>query len=120
VGGLRPGGKGDRTRTVLMPSWAMAAIDEWAWEASVKEGRIFRRMHKGGYVGGDWMSAQAVVDVVRSTPSGVGSAIWRPTTCGGPSPSWPTRVGQDWSRSSGAWDMSASGPLSASWMLSRT
>jgi len=63
-------GKGNRTRTVPMPSWAKAAIDEWTAAVAVvaepmDSGRIFRRIHKGGYVNGDKMSAQAVADVVR-------------------------------------------------------
>jgi hypothetical protein len=48
-----------------MPSWVKATIDEWAREASITKGRIFRCIHKGGYISGDRMSAQAVVDVVR-------------------------------------------------------
>jgi integrase len=48
-----------------MPSWGKATIDEWAREAGITEGRIFRRIHKDGYANGDRMSAQAVADVVR-------------------------------------------------------
>jgi uncharacterized Ntn-hydrolase superfamily protein len=48
-----------------MPSWVKAAIDEWTRDAGITQGRIFRRVHKGGYVGGDRMGAQAVADVVR-------------------------------------------------------
>ena len=58
-------GKGNRTRTVPMPSWAKAAIDEWTEAADFTEGRIFRRIHKGGFVNGDSMTPQAVADVVR-------------------------------------------------------
>ena len=57
-------GKGKRVRTVPMPSWAKAALDEWTEAAALTDGRIFRRVHKGGYVDGDQMSAQAVADVV--------------------------------------------------------
>jgi hypothetical protein len=37
----------------------------WAWEAGITQGCIVLRIHKGGYVNGDSMSAQAVADVVR-------------------------------------------------------
>jgi integrase len=66
-------GKGNRTRTVPIPAWAKAAIDSWAEEAGIGDPsatprtgeRVFRSVHKGGYVSGDRMSAQAVADVVR-------------------------------------------------------
>jgi len=63
-------GKGNRVRTVPMPSWAKAAIDEWTQAVAtaaepMKSGFIFRRIHKGGYVNGDQMSPQAIADVVR-------------------------------------------------------
>jgi integrase len=58
-------GKGNRTRTVPMPSWAKAALDAWTEAAGISEGRLFRSVNKGGYVDGDSMTAQAVADVVR-------------------------------------------------------
>jgi site-specific recombinase XerD len=57
-------GKGNRVRTVPMPSWAKAALDEWTEAASIAEGHIFRSIHKGGYVDGEVMTSQAVADVV--------------------------------------------------------
>ena len=57
-------GKGNRTRTVPMPSWAKSAIDAWATAAALEDGRIFRSVRKGGYLAGNSMSAQAVADVV--------------------------------------------------------
>ncbi|MCP4537742.1 MAG: tyrosine-type recombinase/integrase [Chloroflexi bacterium] len=58
-------GKGNRVRTVPMPSWAKAALDQWIEVAALTDRRIFRRVHKGGYVNGDSMTAQAVADVVK-------------------------------------------------------
>ncbi len=46
-------GKGNRTRTVPMPSWTKVTIDEWTEATSITEGRIFRSVHKGGYVNGN-------------------------------------------------------------------
>ena len=48
-----------------MPSWTKAAIDAWTERAGISEGRIFRSVHKGGYVNGESMTDQAVADVVR-------------------------------------------------------
>jgi integrase/recombinase XerD len=59
-------GKGNRTRTVPMPSWAQAAIDAWALAAGISAGRLFRAIHKGGYVNGEAMSDQGIADVVRT------------------------------------------------------
>lgn len=58
-------GKGNRTRTVPIPAWAKAAIDAWTEEVGIDKGRVFRSVHKGGYVNGDSMSDQAIADVVR-------------------------------------------------------
>jgi len=59
-------GKGNRVRTVPMPSWCKAAIDEWAQAARIEGGRIFRAIHKGGYVNGASMTSQAIADVVHT------------------------------------------------------
>ncbi|OQY87163.1 MAG: hypothetical protein B6D41_12330 [Chloroflexi bacterium UTCFX4] len=58
-------GKGQRVRSVPMPSWTKQAIDEWATAARVAQGRVFRPIHKGGFITGDAMTAQAVHDVVK-------------------------------------------------------
>lgn len=65
-------GKGRRTRTVPMPSWAKVAIDEWAAAAAIEGGHVFRPIHKGGHLTGDRMSAQAVADVVRAYAAQLG------------------------------------------------
>ena len=49
-----------------MPSWCKAAIDEWAQAARIEGGRIFRAIHKGGYVNGASMTSQAIADVVHT------------------------------------------------------
>ena len=63
-------GKAGRVRTVPMPNWAKAAIDEWTAAVAVAAepmggGHVFRRIHKSGQVNGDRMSPQAIADVVR-------------------------------------------------------
>lgn len=57
-------GKGNRVRTVPMPPWAKAAVDAWAEAVGIGEGRIFRSIRKGDYLGNK-MTAQAIYDVVR-------------------------------------------------------
>lgn len=58
-------GKGNRVRTVPMPSWAKAAMDAWTEAASIASGLVFRSVRKGGTVDGESMTPQAVHDVVK-------------------------------------------------------
>lgn len=58
-------GKGNRVRTVPLPSWAKAALDNWAKASGLSSGLLFRSIHKGGYINGATMTDQAIADVVR-------------------------------------------------------
>lgn len=42
-------GKRNRVRTVPIPSWAKAAIDEWAESAGLDGGNVFRGVYRYGY-----------------------------------------------------------------------
>ena len=68
-------GKGNRVRTVPMPSWAKAAIDAWASAAAITAGRVFRSIHKGGFITGETMTPQAVRDVVAEYGAALGVEI---------------------------------------------
>ena len=57
-------GKGNRVRTVPLPSWVKVAIDEWAEVASLTGGNVFRPMNKGGKITGDHATSQLVYRVV--------------------------------------------------------
>ena len=65
-------GKGNRFRTVPMPSWAKAAIDEWVTAAGKDEGRIFIATFKGGLLAGDRMTPQAVYYAVKEHSEAAG------------------------------------------------
>jgi site-specific recombinase XerD len=58
-------GKGNRVRTVPMPSWAKAAIDEWTQTVNIEKRNVFCSINKGNNISGDSMTAQAVHDVVK-------------------------------------------------------
>jgi integrase len=45
-------GKGGHIRTVPIPAWVKAALDQWTRAASVTEGRIFRAVARMGKVWG--------------------------------------------------------------------
>ena len=57
-------GKHGRVRTVPMPSWAVAALDEWAASAGISSGPMLRPVSKGGLVGEGPISSQAVFETV--------------------------------------------------------
>lgn len=58
-------GKGNRVRSVPIPSWTKAALDAWEAAAGSHEGRVFRPVAKGGAICGATISPQAVQDVVK-------------------------------------------------------
>jgi site-specific recombinase XerD len=68
-------GKGQRVRSVPMPSWAKAAIDDWAAAADIHEGRIFRSVNRGGHVHGAGMTPEAVFKIVRAAALRIGIPI---------------------------------------------
>jgi site-specific recombinase XerD len=59
-------GKGGHIRTVPIPSWVQAALDQRIRAANVTEGRIFRRVARTGKVWGSGLSQNVVWYVVRS------------------------------------------------------
>ena len=57
-------GKRNKTRTVPMPSWCKARIDEWAQAAGIEGGRVFRPVNKSDALAGESMTSQAVYNAV--------------------------------------------------------
>jgi site-specific recombinase XerD len=68
-------GKHGRIRTVPMPVWAQAAIEEWTAAAAITEGAIFRAITKGGTIGRTAMTAQALYYVVAEYAAQLGVAL---------------------------------------------
>src|ERR1700680_1760935 len=59
-------GKGGHIRTVPIPEWVKAALDQWVVAARVTEGRIFRRVARAGKGGGEGISQNVVWYVVKT------------------------------------------------------
>lgn len=57
-------GKGGRVRSVGMPAWVKATLDEWAEAAKCSSGFVFRAINKGGYISSTSMTAQAIYNLV--------------------------------------------------------
>jgi site-specific recombinase XerD len=59
-------GKGGHIRTVPIPVWVKAALDDWVAAAGITEGRIFRAVARAGKVWGDGISQNVVWYVVKT------------------------------------------------------
>jgi site-specific recombinase XerD len=59
-------GKGGHIRTVPIPEWVKAALDQWTRAAKVTEGRIFRAVARAGKVWGKGISQNVVWYVVKT------------------------------------------------------
>jgi site-specific recombinase XerD len=59
-------GKGGHIRTVPIPNWVKAALDQWTAAAEVREGRIFRAVARKGKVWGKGISQNIVWYVVKT------------------------------------------------------
>src|SRR6202051_4274183 len=59
-------GKGGHIRTVPIPEWVKAALDQWTAAAGVREGRIFRAVARMGKVWGKGISQNVVWYVVKT------------------------------------------------------
>lgn len=57
-------GKGNRLRTVPMPSWTKVAIDQWAAEAQLASGHVFRPMNNRYELIGDTLLPQNIMEAV--------------------------------------------------------
>jgi|KBSMisStandDraft_5_1062788.scaffolds.fasta_scaffold14961_2 site-specific recombinase XerD len=59
-------GKGGHIRTVPIPEWVKAALDQWTVAAKVTDGRIFRAVARAGKVWGKGISQNVVWYVVKT------------------------------------------------------
>jgi site-specific recombinase XerD len=59
-------GKGGHIRTVPIPAWVKAALDQWTAAAGVRDGRIFRAVARAGKVWGKGISQNVVWYVVKT------------------------------------------------------
>jgi integrase len=56
-------GKRNKIRSVPMPNWTKQAIDQYASVAGLGEGIVFRPVNKGGRIGSQRMSEQAIYNL---------------------------------------------------------
>jgi integrase len=65
-------GKAGHIRTVPIPAWVKAAIDEWKNAAGIAEGALFRSINKTGRVWGTGMTPKVLWEIVREAASRAG------------------------------------------------
>jgi site-specific recombinase XerD len=65
-------GKGQRVRTVPMPSWTKSAIDDWLASAGITNGLILRSVNRSGCITGTSMTARAIFEVVQGCGQQIG------------------------------------------------
>ncbi len=106
-------GKGGHIRTVPIPTWVKAALDQWTRAAGVSEGKIFRAVARLGKVWGRGISQN--VSGTWSEPA-ARKPDWNTlphTTCGGPARNYVTIAVVNWSRFSFCSDMHRFRPRNA-------
>lgn len=57
-------GKRDKIRSVPMPNWTKAAIDDWSWTSGIVDGLVFRAVNKGARIVGGGITPQAIRNIV--------------------------------------------------------
>jgi integrase len=68
-------GKAGRVRSVAMPGWSNAALDEWTASAAITSGPVFRGVRRGERVMAKTMTAYSIYEVVREYAGRLGLKI---------------------------------------------
>jgi integrase len=68
-------GKGNRVRTIPMPAWTKAAIDDWLAIAGFANGLVLGSVNKGGRITGQGMRAQSIYEIVDRYGKELGAAL---------------------------------------------
>ena len=71
-------GKGRRLRTVPVPSWSKQLLDAWLRHSGVSDGKVFRRVLKGGMLQGAGVTANVVWYAVKRCARQAGIANLAP------------------------------------------
>jgi integrase len=68
-------GKGNRVRTIPMPSWAKSAIDQWLKVTGFHNGLLLGTVNKADKITRQGMSAQSIYDVVSAYGQELGARL---------------------------------------------
>jgi integrase len=67
-------GKRGHVRTVPVPDWVRAELDDWLAAAAIERGKLFRRVNKVGRTWGDGLTVKAVWHIVKESAKRIGVA----------------------------------------------
>jgi site-specific recombinase XerD len=71
-------GKGGHVRTIPVPDWVRAELDDWLAAAAIDRGKLFRRVNKVGRTWGDGVTVKAVWHIVKESAKRFGVAKLAP------------------------------------------
>jgi integrase len=74
-------GKAAHIRTVPVPGWVKAAVDEWVASAAITEGRLFRCVSRKELVWGPGITEKVIWHVVKAAAAAAGIAKLSPHDC---------------------------------------
>jgi site-specific recombinase XerC len=93
-------GKGGHVRSVSVPAWVKAAVDNWLTAAGISAGPAFWAINKAGRVATSGFSPKVVWRVVKAGCSKWVSTVSRPTICVAPALACVMKLEENLSRSS--------------------
>jgi hypothetical protein len=76
-------GKGGHVRTVPIPDWVVAELNNWLRAPEIDRGRVFRKVTKMGRIWGDSMTEKGFGTSSSSAPSRSVSRKWHLMICNG-------------------------------------
>jgi integrase len=91
-------GKGGRLRAVPVPSWCKALVDAWLRHSGVSEGKVFRRVLKGGVLDGAGVTVNVVWYAVKRCAGRAGLSNLAPTIFVAHAPGSAMSAEANWSR----------------------
>jgi site-specific recombinase XerD len=74
-------GKGRHIRTVPVPDWVKAAVDEWTQAAGVGDGRVFRCVSRKGSIWGNGITEKVIWHIVKASAKRAGIQQLAPHDC---------------------------------------
>ena len=96
-------GKGRHIRTVPVPNWVKATLDEWTRAAAIADGRLFRCVNRSGAIWGDGITEKVVWHIVKDSAKRAGIQQLALMIVDAHAPVYAMRRAANWSRFNFCW-----------------